>query len=201
MSNQTKAVAYAGLLALTFSAGSVHATAEHDDDGPSSGDYRVVINQTCVRTPFQAPPAAGFDPATRQLLVEGESLTAIGSGLLRFARDGSVTLLDGVQTEVSLDQVAAGNTPVTPPAKFSCAGNYSVWYRKVSLSLSCEVPVQPGVKVTVGPQKFEGYFDRSRRSINLTNITGGIQTITVAVDGVPVQQRQRICTQHAIATR
>jgi hypothetical protein len=191
---------------LVFAAGMValnaYAAGEPDQGLPQhlSGDYRVVITQTCVRTPYQNPPASGFDPDTRQLQVDGETLTAIGSGLLRLSDDGSAQLLDGVQTEVSVGQTAAGNTPVAAPSQFTCSGTHSLDRGKVALSLSCDVSVpQPGVKVTLAPQNFEGYAALRAEALNLTNITGEIQTITVSVGGNAVQQRQRVCTQHALA--
>jgi len=202
MDNRRVSVTCAGVLALALSAGSGYASGELDEEGllQISGDYRVVITQTCVRTPYQPPPAAGFDPNTRQLLMDGEMLTAIGSGLMRFAEDGTVQVLEGVQTEMSLDQLAPGKSPIAPPAQFTCSGNYTIQDRKVAFSLSCDVVVpQPGVKVTVGPQNFEGYIDRRKRSLNLTNITGGIQTVAVSIAGTPMQERHRICTQHALA--
>jgi hypothetical protein len=168
----------------------------------ANGEYRVVINQTCVRTPFQVPPAAGFDPATKQLLVDGETVTALGTGLLRLGNDGSAELTDGRQTEISMDLLAAGKTPVTPPAEFTCAGRYAIEEGKMTLTLTCDVKVpDPGVRVTVGPQEFEGHIDRDKKTINLTNIAGGIQAVTVSVFGNPVQLRQRVCTQHALASR
>jgi hypothetical protein len=174
------------------------------DEGPRQlkGDYRVVINQTCIRTPFTPPPANGFDPNTKQLLVDGEALTALGHGLFRFEDDGTFQLLEGIQTEVSMSQIASGRTPVTPPAEFTCTGNYTLQSRKMTMTLSCDVKVtDPGLKVTVGPQQFEGYVDRDNKTINLMNLAGGLQAVTVSVFGNTVQQRQRICTQHAIATR
>jgi len=136
------------------------------------------------------------------LQVQGEALTAIGSGLMRFGEDGSVQVLEGVQTEVSLAQLAPGQAPVAPPAQFTCGGTYTIQDRKVAFSLSCDVSVpQPGVKVTLGPQNFEGWVDQRKQTLSLTNIAGGIQTITVSVAGNPVQQRQRVCTQHALAIR
>jgi hypothetical protein len=155
-----------------------------------------------VRTPYQPPPANGFDPNTKQLLVEGETISAIGSGLLRFEEDGSLQLLEGKQTEVSLGLIAPGKTPITPPAEFTCAGNYTVDSGKVSFTLTCDIKIpDPNIKVTVGPQQFEGYVDREKKTMNLTNIAGGIQAVTVSMFGNPVQQRQRICTQHSLLAR
>src|SRR5688572_2747053 len=100
MDRRKLSVLCVSVLALALSAGSGYASGELDEEGllQISGDYRVVITQTCVRTAYQPPPTAGFDPTTRQLLLDGEMLTAIGSGLMRFAEDGTVQVLEGVQT-------------------------------------------------------------------------------------------------------
>jgi hypothetical protein len=196
--NRKQWIHCAGLLtALAFGGNICSADDLVDDDPrPLNGEYRVVITSSCVRTPYQPPPAAGFNPTTKQLLVEGETLTALGSGLLRFALDGTVQVLEGVQTEVSLDQYAAGKTPVAPPVEFTCTGTYTRQGRKISMNLPCNIKVpNPGVSVTLGPQQFEGYLSRNLQTVNVTNIAGGIQTITVSVNGNPTQQRQRICTQ------
>jgi len=185
------------LLILVTCIGIAHAKDRDDDNGPQkiSGDYRVAITQICVRTPYQPPPATGFDPNTQQLLVDGETVTAIGSGLLRFGDNGTVQILDAVQTEISLGQTAAGKTPVAPPTQFSCTGRYTIDQRKVTVAVGCDVNVpQPGVTVHVGPQNFEGYIDAPNQSVNLTSL-GGIQTVTVSFGGSPIQQRQRVCTQ------
>jgi hypothetical protein len=144
----------------------------------------------------------GFDPETKALKAPGEPLTIIGTGLLRFAPGGKLTFEEGVQTEASFTQIATGETPIAPPTSFRCDGSYVLRGRKLAFTLSCDVRTgDPNVKVTVGPQNFEGYVSRDGRSINLTNLAGDIQTITVAVNGTPVQERQRICTQNALASK
>jgi hypothetical protein len=184
------------------------ATIATADDGNGDapqhirGDFRVVITQMCVRTPYQQPPANGFDPDTHQLLVDGETVTAIASGLLRFTEDGTVQMLDGVQTEVSVNLLAPGKTPITPPSTFTCNGTYTMQEKKVALTMSCDVAApQPGLKVTLGPQNFAGYIDPRQKSINLTDVGGGIQKITVSLAGNPIQERQRVCTQNAMAAK
>lgn len=195
--NRNKWIVYAALLAAVASTGIAYAGDKDEDESrPINGDYQVVIASSCVRTAYQPAPASGFDPNTRQLVLEGQMLTALGSGLMRFDEDGTVQLLDGSQTEVSLDQTAVGRTPVAPPAQFTCSGKYTRQGHKVALTLSCDIKVpDPGVKVTLGPQDFVGYIGRGRQSISMVNIAGGIQTISVSVGGMFVQQRQRICTQ------
>ena len=181
---------------------SASAQAPLDKHRPLSWDYRMVITQTCIRTPYQIPPAMGFDPETKALKAPGETLTATTTGLLRFAPDGTLTVEDGVQTEASFTQIATGQTPVTPPTDFRCNGSYVLSERKMALTVSCDVQTgNPNITVTVGPQNFEGYASLDGQAINLTNLAGDIQTITVAVNDTPVQERQRICTQHLLALR
>jgi hypothetical protein len=188
-------------IAIVF-ATSLFAEEGSREGGSIGGDYRVVINHSCVRTPFVPPPANGFDPNTKQLLTEGEAVTALGTGLLRLEQDGSLQLLEGLQTEVSTSIIGAGKTPVTPPAEFACTGNYSVNGKKMTLTLACEVKTpDPTIKVVVGPQHFEGYIDRNGKTISLTNLAGAIQTISVSAFGNTVQQRQRICTQYALISK
>jgi hypothetical protein len=202
--NKNKWIHCAGLVAAVAFSGSISSASdlEEDDLRPLSGEYRVVITSSCVRTPYQPVGTAGFDANTKQLLVEGEMLTALGSGLMRFSLDGTVQILEGVQTEVSLDQYAAGKIPVAPPVEFTCGGTYTRQGRKLLLNLPCDIKVPNfGVTVTLGPQEFEGYLSRNRQSVNVTNIAGGIQTITVSVGGTPTQQRQRICTQQVSGSK
>src|ERR1051326_6681792 len=113
MKNLIKHVIYVHLPTCLMFVGTVMAGDRPEGNGPQqiTGDYRVAITQICVRTPYQAPPASGFDPNTQQLLTDGETVTAIGSGLLRFDDEGKVEILEGVQTEVSLNQTASGKTP------------------------------------------------------------------------------------------
>ena len=196
------------LLVLFFASFSLTQAATEEMPAPEApqwliGEYGVVINQTCVRTPYQEPPAQGFDPETKALLAEGEPLTALGKGRLRFHPNGTLELLEGVQTEAPFLDTAVGKTPIVPPVYFSCTGEYELSGRHVSLSMNYNIDSgDPALTITLGPQGFEGDISVDRRTISLTNITGGIQTITISVNEFyPVQERQRICTQHALAIR
>jgi len=166
--------------------------------GPSTlqGSYGFSLTQSCVRTPFQAPPASGFDPATKQLRVAGEFVSGFGAGILRFAKDGIVTLEDGLITEIAASQVSSAQTPVSPGTKFECVGRYQIQpSRKISLSMSCEVAVpQPGLRVVIEPVVFEGFVG-STRTMNLNTTKRDIHTVTVWNGGTALQQRERICLQ------
>lgn len=205
MSNAKRSYTGTGLLALMLTTASAFATDDMmgaDDlngKGLLNRDYRLMTTQTCVRTPFQRPPAAGFDPVTRQLLVPGEAYTAVGTALVRFANDGTVAILDGIQTEISVAQLSPGQVPVTPPAEFACSGTYDVQQNTISISVSCDVKSpQPGVSVELGPLQFVGSIGKARQTIALTNISGSLQTVTVSAGGNAVQQRHRMCSEHAL---
>jgi hypothetical protein len=161
------------------------------------GEYGFTTVQNCVRTPFLALTAHGFDPATRQLLVNGEVAGAAGSGVMNFARDGTVTVAAG-GTEVVESQTAAGQTPVVPGTEYTCTGTYTVGAGdSVSLAFpSCTIKTpNPALTVTVGPLEFEGYIGKNRRSIGLASLKANVQTVAVAAGGNVVQKRERICTQ------
>jgi len=164
------------------------------------GAYGFSLTQSCVRTPFQPAPATGFDPTTQQLLVDGELVSGFGTGKLRFAKDGVVTLEDGHLTEITANQLSAGSKPVSSGTRFNCKGNYSVQPGgKLSVSLSCDVVVpQPGPSVVLRPLKFEGFVGEDKRSINLSTVTPEVHTVTVSNAGVILQQRERICLQSMI---
>ncbi len=160
------------------------------------GAYGFSLSQTCVRTPFQAPPASGFNPATKQLNVNGEFVSGFGSGVLRFERNGVATIENALITEISASQTSAGQSPVSPGTKFGCAGNYNVQPDgKLTVVLSCEAtPPAPGLRVIIEPVEFEGFVGAGR-SINLGTFKRDLSEVTVYSGATAVQQRQRICLQ------
>lgn len=186
-----------GTVMVALCATSFGANAGEQEDRPV-GSYRLLTSQTCIRTPFQPPPATGFDPVTFQLLTDGESIQAAGTGLLRFFRDGRVTLTEGKLTEVSDGRVAAGAIPIAPPSEFTCDGTYQVQGKKLSFGLSCDIKqASPVVTVKLTPLNFEGALGLNKLNIDVANVNRELQTVTVSVNGNPVQQRQRLCTQTA----
>src|SRR5262245_40555605 len=100
----------------------------HDDEGPKSprGTYGFTLTQSCVRTPFQPPPAGGFDLTTQALLVDAELVSAYGTGKLKFGRDGALTLEEGRLTEITANLLSAGAKPVSPGTSFNCTGAHSL---------------------------------------------------------------------------
>ena len=161
------------------------------------GSYGFSLTQSCVRTPFQTPPVAGFDPVTHQLLVDGEVINSAGLGVLRFLRDGGVSVEDGFLTELSTAAVSAGQTPVSTGTKFVCTGSHGqAAGGKMTLSLSCTVVgTPPGQTVTLNPLNFEGFVGQDRQSITLTSAQNEVHSVTVSVGGTVVKQRERICLQ------
>lgn len=167
------------------------------------GEYGMTSTQSCVRTPFLPPPAKGFDPSTLALLQQGEAVSAIGSGVMRFARDGAAEIVDGRFTEILSDRTQPGETPVNPLTEFGCTGDYRLDEGgAITVDLVCTVkPPAPGVAVTIHPFKFEGYVSRGKSSLQLNLIDGVVQTVAVSVNGQVVQQRERICVQNASLSR
>ncbi len=167
------------------------------------GDYGMTSSQSCVRTPFVPPSTQGFDETTKALFLDGESVSATGSGMMRFDRDGTVKVTDGRFTEILNDKINPGDVPVSALTEFSCAGNYvRLPDRKINVDLECTVkPPGPGVVVTIKPLNFEGFVGRARQTLQLSLIDGAIQTVAVSVGGQVVQQRERICVQDASLSR
>jgi hypothetical protein len=182
---------------------SSHASDGHGDQlgeaesRPLKGSYGFSLTQSCVRTPFQTPPAAGFDPVTHQLLVDGEVINSAGLGVLRFLRDGQVTVEDGFLSELTTSPVSAGQTPVSAGTRFICTGSHTqAAGGKVTVSLSCTVVgTPPGQTVTLNPLNFAGFVGQDRQSINLTSAQNEVHTVTISVGGTVVKQRERICLQ------
>lgn len=160
------------------------------------GAYGFSLSQTCVRTPFQAPPASGFDPVTKQLKVDGEFVSGFGSGVLRFERNGIAKIENALITEISASQTAAGKSPVSPGTNFGCSGNYHVQPTgKLTVVLSCEAaPPAAGLRVVIEPVEFEGFVGNGR-SINLGTFKRDLSEVTVYSGTTAIQQRQRICLQ------
>lgn len=161
-----------------------------------TGSYGFSLSQTCVRTPFAAPGTQGIDPVTKQLKVDGEFVSGFGSGTFEFDKDGTVQLKNGLITEISAAQTAAGRSPVTPGTQFSCDGDYTLAADgKLALVMVCEtLPPGPGLRVLLEPIVFEGFVGNGR-AINLGTYKRDIHTVTVYAGGNPVQQRQRMCLQ------
>jgi hypothetical protein len=138
---------------------------------------------------------AGFDPATNQLLVAGDIADAVGSGVMHFLPDGTVSV-NVVGTELETNLVAAGDVPVSIGVTYACEGTYALQSGgQITVAFpSCKVSSrQPGVTVTVGPLELGGFIARDRATMNLSEVNGTLETVAVAVGGSVVQQRQRIC--------
>jgi len=161
-----------------------------------TGTYGFSLSQTCVRTPFAAPGTQAIDPVTKQLNVDGEFVSGFGTGVFKFEADGTVQLKNGLITEISAAQTAAGRSPVTPGTQFSCDGDYTIAADgKLDLVMVCEtLPPGPGLRVLLEPIVFEGFVGNGR-AINLGTYKRDIHTVTVYAGANAVQQRQRMCLQ------
>ncbi len=161
-----------------------------------SGTYGFSVTQACARAPFLPSPEKGFDPVTKQRLVDGEFSNGIGTGVMRFERGGIATIENGLITEISATLTSAGQTPASVGTRFGCVGTYTLSNdNKIAVSLSCETfPPPPGLRVITEPVEFEGFLS-STRTINLGTYKSALQSITVYDGTTPVQQRQRICLQ------
>lgn len=167
------------------------------------GEYGLVTTQSCVRTPFHDPSTPGIDPATGQLLLDSEAVATVGTGTISFERDGSLMLSDGVMTELSHTVVSAGATPIPAPSKVNCPGHYSVnSNNEITMSMSCDVaPPQAGVSVVLEPLNFQGHVSRSREHIQLADVPGDLQKVSVLIGNTVVQQRERVCVMTGALTR
>jgi hypothetical protein len=168
-----------------------------------NGDYGMTLTQTCVFTPFQPPPGLGFDPDTGRLLIDGELVSAVSSGVLRFAPDGTATIEEGRLSEIFHRNIQSGDLPVIPGNEYTCAGSYELHAAgKLSMDVECNVkPPQPGVVVTLKPFHLEGFVSRAHQNVHLSAIEGNVQTVHVSVEGTIVQQRERICLQSISASK
>lgn len=169
-----------------------------------AGDYGFTTLQSCVRTPYQVPPAAGFDPTTHALLVPGEAAEGIGSGVMSFERDGTVKA-SVLGAELSVNQLAVGQKPANVGVSYSCEGSYALLPDNgIEVNLpSCLIATADSTQVvTVGPLDFKGYVGIGVRSVNLSLIDGIVQKLTVADTSGNVQvARERICIQSLSLSR
>ena len=196
------AIVFAGLMvnrsqAVTPVEDELHRDGLHR--GPSAnrlqGDYGLTTKESCVRTPFQAPTVPGFDASTNQLLVGADAADAVGSGVMHFSPDGTVSV-NVVGTELEINQLAAGDIPVSVGVTYECDGTYELQSGDQAAVTfpSCKVSSKrPGVTVTVGPLNLTGYIAEDRATMNLSEVNGTIETVAVSAGGSVVQQRQRIC--------
>jgi hypothetical protein len=131
------------------------------------------------------------------LLTDGEIASAQSSAIVRFDKDGLMTIEEGRLTEIFQNNLRPGDVPVVANNEYFCEGPYKLNAAgRLSVELVCEVKSQqPGVEITIKPFKLEGFVSRTREYVNLTALEGNIQVVEVSVQGRVAQQRQRICTQ------
>jgi hypothetical protein len=168
-----------------------------------NGDYGMTLSQTCVLTPIQSPPSSGFDPGTGQLLTEGEIVSAVSSGVIRFAENGTATIEEGRLSEVFHNNTQPGDLPVVAGNEYTCEGSYVLDVAgRLSMDLTCNVKSSnPGITITLKPFKLEGFASRARQNVELSAIAGNIQILEISAGGTVVQQRERICLQSLSASK
>jgi hypothetical protein len=166
------------------------------------GSYGMTLSQSCVSAPFLPPPQIGIEPVTKTLLVDAEIISAVGTGIVHFSRDHSVTIDSAKLTEILNNQIAAGDVPVIAGSRFSCGGTYALTgSNAISLEVACSVERDPPVTVNIQPLQYEGFVSHDRRSMTLSLIDGSVQKVTVSVAGQPVQVRDRVCLQSVSLAR
>ena len=189
------------LILLGISCGAVYA----DSSDPKQsfqyaklrGEYGLALSQSCIFAPLEAPPSRGFDEATGALLVESDAVSAVAKGVVRFSRYGTMTIEDGVLTEIFESQVEVGDIPVMANNRFSCEGPYELASGgKIEANLTCTVSTpNPGILVTIKPFLLSGFASRLGESIQLTSVAGNIQITEISLQGTVIQERQRACIQ------
>lgn len=159
------------------------------------GDYGLTTKYSCVRTPFLPPGTPGIDRPTKQLLVGADVADAVGSGVMSFAPDGTVTV-SVVGAELETAKVLPGQAPVTTGVQYGCQGTYSLKPEgRIEVSFpTCNVTSrQPGISVTVSPLELEGFIGSDRNTMVLSLLKGTVETVAVWAGGNVVQQRERMC--------
>lgn len=197
MNHRNAAAALAALAGLSVSGSQALA---HDDAGLGQfvsrlrGEYGLTTKYSCVRTPFLPPGTSGFDRPTGQLLVGGDVADAVGSGVMSFDPDGTVSVaVTGAELEQA--KLLPGQAPVTTGVKYACEGTYTAQPDgQIAVNFPvCNVTSRPGVAVTVAPLDLEGYVARDRGTMVLSLIKGTVEKVAVSVGGNVVQERERIC--------
>jgi hypothetical protein len=197
------ALVTAGALSMGVLAADVGSAGGSPKSNTLDGDYGMTLSQTCVLTPIQPPPGIGFDPDTGRLLTDGEIVSAVSSGVIRFADNKTVTIEEGRLSEVFHSNVQPGDLPVIAGNEYTCEGSYELNAAgRLSVDLTCDVKAsEPGVTITLKPFKLEGFASRVQQNVELSAIAGNIQTLQVSAGGTVVQQRERICLQSLSASK
>ena len=167
-----------------------------------SGAYGMTLSQSCVLPPLGPPPNPGFAP-DGSLLQPAEIVSATGTGVLRFSRDGRVSLEQGRLGELFHGRTQVGDVPLAAPSTYSCSGGYDLDAdQRLTLDLACQVDApRPGIEISVGPFILTGFASRERESLSLAALEGTLQTVEVSAGGQVVQRRERICLQQLTLVR
>jgi len=183
------------VVAILMSAGFAWGQGE-DQAVTLTGRYGLSMIESCIETPRGVPPATGFDPNTRALLQPGEALNAVLKGVVSFGPQASVTIAEGLLSDLFLNQTSVGNVPITSRTPVSCTGQYLRAGEDLNFTLDCAAQLPGNLTVTIGTYQIEGLVGAGRRSIIISSLAGNILTEGFSIGGVTVAQRQQVCLLH-----
>jgi hypothetical protein len=158
-----------------------------------SGRYGMSMSLSFIATPRGHPPVLGFDPATRTLLQNGETLLAVLKGVFSFTRQGDVTIENGLLTDLFPNQTNAGDVPISSNTPVSCSGKYSLNGDALAFNLDCTSSLPNDLTVTIGTFQVDGLVGIDKRTITISSTAGNILTENISTAGTVVAQRQRVC--------
>ncbi len=165
-----------------------------------NGSYSFTASRTCVQT---LPNAPGFDPATKALRSDGETVGFVESGTLTFSGTGLVKGTDITVAVMEPAKAVANSAPMQNGIKSSCTGTYTVNAdRSYTTNLACTAQVGGGVSLTISPAVYRGSSDPFLNMLTISETDGGIQTVEVFYGSYPTGQTfERVCTSSGTLVR
>jgi hypothetical protein len=162
------------------------------------GNYAFTASRTCVQTPY----APGFNPATRQLLTDGETVGFIETGTLTFSGTGTVKGTDITVAIMEPGKTTAGSVPMQNGIKSSCTGTYTVNPDKsYTTNLACTALRSDGIALAISPAAYRGASDSFQNTLTISETGGEIQTVQVTIGAYLLQTFERICTSSGALVR
>lgn len=154
------------------------------------GTYAFTAWRSCVQTPY----APGFDRTTHALLTDGESMSFVEAGTVRLNGNGSLKIVNARVTQISNGTPSATTTPVVAGLRSSCTGTYAVRPdRSCSIDMTCSAQLPGNMLMTMKPFHYDGAIDTLNKTLTFSESDGGIQTITLLLNGSPINTSERIC--------
>lgn len=165
-----------------------------------NGSYAFTASRTCVQT---FPYTPGFDPATKELRSNGETVGFVESGTLIFSGTGLVKGTDITVAVMEPAKAVAGSIPMQNGIKSSCTGTYAMNAdRSYTTNLACTAQVGGGVSLTISPAVYRGSGDPFLNMLTISETGGDIQTVGIAFEGYPTGQTfERVCTSSGTLVR